>query len=359
MKKYKKGFIVPVLLAIIASLLIGGGIYIYENKKSEVTNEVGRQQSDQTQQNSPIQNTTSTPKATPPASSVVKWTTYTNLKHFYTLNYPADTKITSIDRSSDPSSCVLVKRGFGYIQIASGSSDPCAPTGVGIGDSKVTENVTIGNKQYEAIGFVNPDKSFSFLSFSFADKIYVTYGVNSDKKVLSVEEYQKNINSVKDILATLKSTPVAVSTKTNLTAQQIENAQIPFNKRNIQLSNGSFVGSDEGYSILATKGFKWIGLGDINADGNGDAVAVIAVYCGGAGTCNTELATWINQSGVPKFVNSISIGYRPTINSIYIHENQIISVDMYPSDTSDSQYPNQSRKTVNYKLSNGQLVEVN
>mgnify|MGYP001606502060 FL=1 len=36
MKNSKKGFIVPVLLVIIALLVVGGGVYIYENKKAEV-----------------------------------------------------------------------------------------------------------------------------------------------------------------------------------------------------------------------------------------------------------------------------------------------------------------------------------
>ena len=36
MKNSKKGFIVQVLLVIIALLVVGGGVYIYENKKAEV-----------------------------------------------------------------------------------------------------------------------------------------------------------------------------------------------------------------------------------------------------------------------------------------------------------------------------------
>ena len=36
MKNSQKGFVVPVLIAIIALLVIGGGVYIYKNKKAEV-----------------------------------------------------------------------------------------------------------------------------------------------------------------------------------------------------------------------------------------------------------------------------------------------------------------------------------
>ena len=35
MKNSQKGFIVPILLVIIALLVVGGGVYIYKNKKTE------------------------------------------------------------------------------------------------------------------------------------------------------------------------------------------------------------------------------------------------------------------------------------------------------------------------------------
>ena len=35
MKNSQKGFVVPLLLVIIAVLVIGGGVYVYENKKTE------------------------------------------------------------------------------------------------------------------------------------------------------------------------------------------------------------------------------------------------------------------------------------------------------------------------------------
>ncbi len=52
MKNLQKGFIVPVLLVIIALLVVGGGVYVYENKKAEVPAIVdnGAQQSNQNQQ---------------------------------------------------------------------------------------------------------------------------------------------------------------------------------------------------------------------------------------------------------------------------------------------------------------------
>lgn len=51
MKNTQKGFIVPLLIAIIALMAVGGGVYVYENKKVEVPVVV-----DTTTQNSPVNN---------------------------------------------------------------------------------------------------------------------------------------------------------------------------------------------------------------------------------------------------------------------------------------------------------------
>ena len=62
MKNLQKGFIVPVLVAIIALLVIGGGVYVYESKKAEVPAvvETGTQPVNQNQQ----QTNTQTPPVT-------------------------------------------------------------------------------------------------------------------------------------------------------------------------------------------------------------------------------------------------------------------------------------------------------
>ncbi|GEM_PF-2349031 len=60
MKNSQKGFVVPLLVAIIALLVIGGGVYLYENKKAEVPAVVDNttQQSNQIQQANPQSNNT-------------------------------------------------------------------------------------------------------------------------------------------------------------------------------------------------------------------------------------------------------------------------------------------------------------
>ncbi|MCX6752279.1 MAG: hypothetical protein NTZ87_02150 [Candidatus Nomurabacteria bacterium] len=60
MKNLQKGFIVPVLLVIIGLLVIGGGVYIYENKKAETPPivDTGTQQTNNQNQPIPTQQVT-------------------------------------------------------------------------------------------------------------------------------------------------------------------------------------------------------------------------------------------------------------------------------------------------------------
>src|ERR1035437_8864366 len=70
-KNLQKGFVVPLLIAIIAVLVIGGGVYIYENKKAEapVVTNAEIQQPNQVQQQTNTQTLPITTQPTPPTSS--------------------------------------------------------------------------------------------------------------------------------------------------------------------------------------------------------------------------------------------------------------------------------------------------
>lgn len=69
--QYEKGFVVPLLIAVIALLVIGGGVYVYENKKAEVPVVTNTEilQPDQVQQQTNIQTPPITSQPTPPTSS--------------------------------------------------------------------------------------------------------------------------------------------------------------------------------------------------------------------------------------------------------------------------------------------------
>ena len=114
MKNSQKGFIVPLLLGIIALLVIGGGVYIYTNKKVETPaadNEI--QQSNQVQQtntqSSPSvtsQNQTPQQPSSVPVSETANWKTCRNVKYGYELKYPSTWKVWEPGSGNDSiSSC--------------------------------------------------------------------------------------------------------------------------------------------------------------------------------------------------------------------------------------------------------------
>lgn len=87
MKNSQKGFIVPVLLVVIALLVIGGGVYVYKNKKVESTavTDISTQQ-----KTNPIQQQMDTQTSSITNTSMAGWKTYINTKNGYQLKYPAD-----------------------------------------------------------------------------------------------------------------------------------------------------------------------------------------------------------------------------------------------------------------------------
>ncbi|MDO8604009.1 MAG: hypothetical protein Q7K40_01185, partial [bacterium] len=141
-------------------------------------------------------------------SQTADWKTYTSTTKGYSISYPADAKIDTSNLS-----CVRIDTGeFGSVYINAGSQNPCGePTGIGLGNTKISENVTIGGKQYPASGFRADDNSNSFLSFSLSGKIMITYGV-SHSGTLTNTEYQTAIDSAKKIVSTMKLLTTNTST---------------------------------------------------------------------------------------------------------------------------------------------------
>lgn len=87
MKNNQKGFIVPILLAIIALLVIGGGAYIYQNKKAEAPAPVDNTETQQTNQIQQ-QTDTQTPSVNTQMNNV-NWETYTDNVYGFELKYPS------------------------------------------------------------------------------------------------------------------------------------------------------------------------------------------------------------------------------------------------------------------------------
>jgi len=115
--KNQKGFVVPLLIAIIAVLVIGGGVYVYKNKKvkAPAVPDVEAQQSNQNNQQTNIQ--------TPPVNtqtSTANWKTYTNKKTGFEVKYPSILTITGDVSFGNP--LAINTRGSGIaFSIASGN----------------------------------------------------------------------------------------------------------------------------------------------------------------------------------------------------------------------------------------------
>jgi len=94
MKNHQKGFIVPVLLVIIALLVIGGGVYVYKNQKAEMPTVVDTEikQQDQVQQ----QTNTKTSLVNT-QTEISNWKTYAGTN--YIIKYPSDWHTRSVDNT--------------------------------------------------------------------------------------------------------------------------------------------------------------------------------------------------------------------------------------------------------------------
>jgi len=105
MKKHNQGFVVPLLIAIIAVLAIGVGVYVYENNKAEFPIPVNNNSAQNSQDNtktSNLQTVTNTqvtetqnnvsnsPKVGTVNTQISEWKTYTNIKQGITFKYPSN-----------------------------------------------------------------------------------------------------------------------------------------------------------------------------------------------------------------------------------------------------------------------------
>lgn len=125
----------------------------------------------------------------------------------------------------------------------------------------------------------------------------------------------------------------------------------------VQLTNGQYFREyPESTSRLYIGIFKdMIALGDLNNDGEKDAVVVLDSKGGGSGHFY-EIAVMINEDGNPRYLLSEKLGDRVTINSITIQSGEII-LDMVVHDQDDPICCPSLKKISRYKLIENQLIE--
>ncbi len=120
----------------------------------------------------------------------------------------------------------------------------------------------------------------------------------------------------------------APTSRPSLTADQLKNAQYQLvfqnSHKTIQLTNGVYQnGSDPASPDYADVTLvQQMAFGDLNGDGIGDAVVLLAENYGGTGVFVSVVAM-INQNGKPVQAAAEMLDDRPMINSISIKDGQI------------------------------------
>lgn len=98
MKNLQKGFIVPIILVIIALLAIGGGVYFYKNKKIETPAVVNTETQQTNTQTPPVNTQTNN---SPSQNNTSNWKTYTSTQYGFDFKYPSEFSYT--ERTTDQS----------------------------------------------------------------------------------------------------------------------------------------------------------------------------------------------------------------------------------------------------------------
>lgn len=104
MKNSQQGFIAPLFIAIIALLVIGGGVYVYENEKVETPAVIDTGTQQQNSKTQPVNTQTSNSSS---QTGVSNWRTYSNSKYGFSVQYPTGTKINDEGSNGEGGTVVL------------------------------------------------------------------------------------------------------------------------------------------------------------------------------------------------------------------------------------------------------------
>ena len=186
----KKGFVIPLIIAIVAILAIGGSVYFSKNKKVEapVIN--------------PVASSTVATSTATSTDVTAGWKTYTNIQLGYQIKYPKDSILTVDDTNLGDAGHRVVNEfpsNSPYMTISLKNSSvsickECGPGyGPGIGDTKIEESINIDGKNYIANGWKS---STNKILYVYTPNLTIIYSYSQDK----------NRNDVEQILSTFKFT---------------------------------------------------------------------------------------------------------------------------------------------------------
>ncbi len=123
----------------------------------------------------------------------------------------------------------------------------------------------------------------------------------------------------------------------------------------VKLAKGTYLlkppAGESQADYIVTLDTDHIAFGDVNNDGQEDAVAILTTRSGGTGK-SVELEVVLNKAGFASNVSSKYLGDRTLINSLTI-KSGVISIDMTPWDGGTG-----AKQTISYKLSGDKLVEI-
>ncbi|WP_143713883.1 hypothetical protein [Candidatus Chrysopegis kryptomonas] len=149
-----------------------------------------------------------------------------------------------------------------------------------------------------------------------------------------------------------------------LKIQQIKNATVHCvaYDTTIKLKNGKFLldeTTEEGFrnylevSLVEDK----IAFGDVDGDGDEDAVIILASTGGGSGYFY-EVGVILNQNGKPEYLTGEVLGDRVKVNFVKILSDRSILIDMVVHGEDDPMCCPSTPKIIRYKVARGKLKEI-
>ena len=151
-----------------------------------------------------------------------------------------------------------------------------------------------------------------------------------------------------------------VEVPAQFTAETLRNAEFQpaaLEGQSVTLSQGVFAGSieDWGGEVMVSLSAHYA-MGDVDGDGDDDAVTVLAISLGGTGTFY-DLVLVLNENGTPRNTSSVALGDRVIIESIEITDGTI-SIALVMHGPADPMCCPSERETREFVVEDGQLLEL-
>ena len=234
-----------IILIIIGILIaLGAGVYIGVNYFSQSKITVQQQQPQPTPSQIQVEpsQVISPQKITGTLvpDETAGWQEYKNVKYGYTIKHPQDAKISfalqdefsfEVDEAGEPKDpelkaiaddkrfeylynkyggeiCVTITYKSASISISAAENQKnnhviCSPTGLGVDDKKISDEITIAGKKYSVTGYRNEVENNEWFSVNLDNGTMITYGSHIEGNA-TLKDYDLIKPDVKKIVETLK-----------------------------------------------------------------------------------------------------------------------------------------------------------